>query len=43
MDKIFEAIIKLIPFAVAFGWWGFSKDTSSGLAAVAIAVAQIPK
>jgi hypothetical protein len=38
MEKVLEAILKLIPFAAAFGYWEISKDTSAGLAVVAVAV-----
>ena len=38
MDKIIEALVKTIFFALAFTWWGISKDISTGLAGVAAAI-----
>lgn len=34
MDRIIDAIIKFIPFAAAFGYWGVSKDLITGLESV---------
>ena len=38
MLKILEAILKTIPIAAAFSYWGISKDVSAGLASIVIAI-----
>ena len=38
MKTIIEKLILLIPFATAFGYWGFSKNTGERLAAIAAAI-----
>jgi len=38
MDKIIEAVLKLIPFAVALGVFKFSKETTDGIIALVIAI-----
>ncbi|MCB0596907.1 MAG: hypothetical protein H6557_20665 [Lewinellaceae bacterium] len=38
MDKFIEALLDLLPFSAWFQHWGFSEDTSDGLAVVVIAL-----